>query len=216
MRSVGDVTGVPLASARVRAGMLVGLLIAVASSTLGQEGIEDSSLLILAVAVNGGVVLRGLGAPPRDGCRGGGSHPLGQSRSPGHYRYSDWTCSSLGCLRSQSSGPIRDCSENHSETRGHSGESWLHSGRLVFICPTVDEHGPHELDHSVHRRCKDPFSGFSPTRHEAPTGIPPSSSASRLARLSRDLRGSEHKGVSRGGHCYVVEIAVRPPRSAYF
>ena len=48
--SVADVTGTPLASTRVRAGMAVGLLVGVQSLTRGQAGLEAAALVWAAVA----------------------------------------------------------------------------------------------------------------------------------------------------------------------
>ena len=57
MNSVSDVTGVSLALSRVRAGMLIGLLMALASLALGADEVEASSLLW---AVLSGVLSQGL------------------------------------------------------------------------------------------------------------------------------------------------------------
>ncbi len=48
--SVGDATGAPLSLSRVRAGMLIGLLVAFQALTAGSAGLEDASLVWASLA----------------------------------------------------------------------------------------------------------------------------------------------------------------------
>ena len=59
--SAGDVTGIPLSLSRVRAGMLIGLLMALASLAVGADGVEASSPVWAALS---GVLLQGLARKP--------------------------------------------------------------------------------------------------------------------------------------------------------
>ncbi len=59
--SAGDVTGVPLSLSRVRAGMLIGLLMALAPLAVGADGVEASSPVWAALS---GVLLQGLARKP--------------------------------------------------------------------------------------------------------------------------------------------------------